>query len=62
MPYNAFTLDRVRSAWIIREGRIVLRFAYATVIYDWSFVFDSVQSVMRQHAPVRSRPRSTSAG
>jgi very-short-patch-repair endonuclease len=49
---TAFTHDRVRSAWIIREGRIVVRFAYATVIYDWPFVFDTVHAIMRQHAPV----------
>lgn len=48
-----FTRDRVRSARMIREGRIVLQVAYATVIYDWPFVQDTVQAVIRQHAPVR---------
>lgn len=49
---KAFTQDRVRSAWIIREGRIVVRFAYATVIYEWPFVLETVQAITRQHAPV----------
>lgn len=50
---KAFTADRRREAIIMREGRIVLRFSYATVMYDWAFVLSSVQDVMRQHAPVR---------
>ena len=37
----------------MREGRIVLRFSYATVMYDWPFAPSSVQHGMRQHAPVR---------
>lgn len=50
---TAFTADRVREATIMRDGRIVLRFAYATVMYDWEFVLACVQAVIRQHAPVR---------
>ena len=50
---KAFTADRVREATIMRDGRIVLRFAYATVMYDWPFLLECVQDVMRQHAPVR---------
>jgi very-short-patch-repair endonuclease len=50
---KAFTADRVREATIMRDGRIVLRFAYATVMYDWPFVLACVQDVIRQHAPVR---------
>ena len=50
---RAFTADRVREATIMRDGRIVLRFAYATVMYDWDFLLACVQDVMRQHAPVR---------
>ena len=48
----AFTRDRVRSATIMRDGRLVLQFAYATVMYDWEFVLSTVLDVMRQHAPV----------
>jgi very-short-patch-repair endonuclease len=50
---KAFTKDRVREATIMRDGRIVLRFAYATVMYDWPFLLACVEDVMRQHAPVR---------
>jgi very-short-patch-repair endonuclease len=49
---KAFTADRVREATIMRDGRIVLRFAYATVMYDWAFLLACVQDVIRQHAPV----------
>lgn len=49
---TAFTEDRVREATIMRDGRIVLRFSYATVMYDWGFLLACVQDVMRQHAPV----------
>jgi very-short-patch-repair endonuclease len=50
---KAFTRDRVREATIMRDGRIILRFAYATVMYEWPFLLACVQDVMRQHAPVR---------
>jgi very-short-patch-repair endonuclease len=50
---EAFTPDRVRAAWVMRHGRFVLRFAYATVIYDWDFVLDTVRDVIAQHAPIR---------
>ena len=50
---KAFTKDRVREATIMRDGRIVLRFSYATVMYEWDFLLACVQDVMRQHAPVR---------
>ncbi|MBW4042327.1 MAG: hypothetical protein HIU86_09400 [Acidobacteria bacterium] len=50
---DSFTKDRVREATIMRDGRIVLRFSYATVMYDWAFLLACVQDVIRQHAPVR---------
>lgn len=50
---RAFTKDRVREATIMRDGRIVLRFSYATVMYGWDFLLACVLDVMRQHAPVR---------
>lgn len=50
---QAFTADRRREATIMRDGRIVLRFSYATVMYDWAFLLACVQDVLRQHAPVR---------
>lgn len=50
---GAFTRDRVRAATIMRDGKVVLQFAYATVMYDWDFVLAAVLDVMRQHAPVR---------
>ena len=50
---QAFTADRRREATIMRDGRIVLRFAYAAVLYEWSFLLACVQDVIRQHAPVR---------
>jgi very-short-patch-repair endonuclease len=50
---TAFTKDRLREATIMRDGRIVLRFSYATVMYDWEFLLVCVQDVLRQHAPVR---------
>lgn len=50
---GAFTKDRVRAATIMRDGRMVLQFAYATVMHDWDFVLASVRDVMAQHAPVR---------
>jgi very-short-patch-repair endonuclease len=50
---QAFTADRRREATIMRDGRIVLRFSYATVLYDWPFLLACVQDVLRQHAPVR---------
>jgi very-short-patch-repair endonuclease len=52
-----FTRDHVRAATLMRDGRLVLAFAYATVMYDWDFVLASILDVMTQHAPV-----STSAG
>ena len=50
---KAFTADRRREAMIMRDGRIVLRFASATVMYDWDFLLACVRDVLRQHAPVR---------
>lgn len=49
---KAFTADRRREATIMRDGRIVLRFSYAMVMYEWDFLLATVQDVMRQHAPV----------
>ncbi|MGN6443872.1 DUF559 domain-containing protein [Amnibacterium sp.] len=49
---KAFTADRRREATIMRDGRIVLRFSYAMVMYEWDLLLATVQDVMRQHAPV----------
>ena len=49
---EAFTKDRARVVQVMREGRIVLQFAYAAVIYSWQEVFDAIVAVMAQHAPV----------
>jgi very-short-patch-repair endonuclease len=49
---NAFTKDRKRVVRIMREGRIVLQFAYATVIYEWDFVVETIRAVIAQHAPL----------
>jgi very-short-patch-repair endonuclease len=48
----AFTHDRVRAARLTRDGRMVLQFAYASIIYDWPFVLETIRSVMAQHAPI----------
>lgn len=50
---DAFTRDRVRTAQLFRAGRIVLQFPYASVVYDWDFVLETIRSVMTQYAPVR---------
>lgn len=50
---KAFTADRVREATIMRDGMIVLRFSYATVMYDMDFLIACVRDVMHHHAPVR---------
>ena len=42
---DSFTRDRVRSARLFRDGRVVLQFAYATVIYDWEFVLQTIRDV-----------------
>jgi hypothetical protein len=52
---DAFTRDRLRSARIIGTGRIVLQFAYATVLYDPEFLLATVREVMARHAPVSVR-------
>jgi hypothetical protein len=49
---QAFTADRVRVVRLMREGRIVLQFAYATIMYDYDFVLDAIRDVMARHAPV----------
>lgn len=49
---KAFTKDRTRVARIMRDGRLVLQFAYATVIYEWDFVLETIRAVMGQHAPI----------
>jgi very-short-patch-repair endonuclease len=49
---KAFTADRVRVVRLMREGRIVLQFAYATIMYDFDFVLDAVRDVMARHAPL----------
>jgi very-short-patch-repair endonuclease len=52
---DGFTRDRLRSARIIGTGRIVLQFAYATVLYDPEFLLATVREVMARHAPVSVR-------
>jgi very-short-patch-repair endonuclease len=52
---RAFTRDRVRVGRVMRQGRIVLQFAYATILYDWDFVLTTILEVMAQHAPVSGR-------
>jgi very-short-patch-repair endonuclease len=49
---KAFTADRVRVVRLMREGRIVLQFAYATIMYDFDFVLEAVRDVMMRHAPI----------
>jgi hypothetical protein len=49
----AFVKDRRRTNLLQRGGRIVLQFDYATVVYDWPFVEETVRSVLAQFAPVR---------
>lgn len=49
---QAFTSDRVRVVRLMREGRIVLQFAYATIMYDFEFVLQAVRDVMMRHAPL----------
>lgn len=48
----AFTRDRKRVVRVMREGRLVLQFSYATVIYEWEFVIETIRAVMAQHAPI----------
>lgn len=52
---KAFTADRVRTARLIRDSRMVLQFAYASILYQWDFVETTVIDVMAKHAPVRVR-------
>jgi very-short-patch-repair endonuclease len=49
---KAFTADRVRVVRLMREGRIVLQFAYATIMYDFELVLGAVRDVMTRHAPL----------
>jgi len=49
----AFTKDRVRSAQVMRDGRMVLQFAFATVMYDWDFVQGTIVDVEQRFGPVR---------
>jgi very-short-patch-repair endonuclease len=49
----AFARDRRRTNLLYRDGRVVLQFDYATVVYDWPFVEQTIRSVLAQHAPVR---------
>ncbi len=49
---QAFTADHVRVVRLMREGRIVLRFAFATIMYDFEFVLEAVRDVMAHHAPI----------
>lgn len=58
----AFTRDRVRSARLMRNGRHVVNFAYASVMYDFPFVVETVRTLIRQHGPVRQRARQQDDG
>ena len=49
---KAFTADRERVVRLMREGRIVLQFAYATIMYDFETVLSAVRDVIARHAPV----------
>ena len=49
---RSFTRDRVRAARLFGDGRVVLQFAYATVLYDWDFVLRTVRDVRDYAAPV----------
>lgn len=49
-----FAPDQVRAASIMRDGLLVVRFAYATVMYDWDFVVDTVRDLTTQYAPIRA--------
>lgn len=49
---QAFTKDRKRVNRIMRDGRLVLQFSYAAVIYEWDWVVETIRAVMAQHAPV----------
>jgi very-short-patch-repair endonuclease len=49
---KGFSADRVRVVRLMREGRIVLQFSYATIMYDFDFVLEAVQDVIARHAPV----------
>lgn len=49
---RVFTRDRVRVVRLMREGRIVLQFAFATIMYDVDFVLDAIRDVLARHAPV----------
>jgi hypothetical protein len=49
---ESFTKDRVRVVRLMREGRIVLQFAYATIMYDPDFVLQAIRDVMARHAPL----------
>lgn len=42
----AFTSDRRRTALLVQEGKDVLHFSYAQVIYDWPLVLSTVQSML----------------
>jgi very-short-patch-repair endonuclease len=59
---SAFTRDRVRAARLMRNGRQVVQFAYATVMYDFPFVVETVRTLIRQHGPVRRRARQQDDG
>ena len=49
---KAFTADRERVVRLMRQGRIVLQFAYATIMYDFDTVLEAVREVVARHAPV----------
>lgn len=49
---EAFTKDRERVVRLMRESRIVVQFAYATIMYDFAFVQRSVEEVVQQFAPL----------
>ena len=49
---KAFTADRERVVRLMREGGIVLQFAYATIMYDFETVLAAVRDVIDRFAPV----------
>lgn len=49
---EAFTKDRARVVRLMRQGRIVLQFSYAAIMYDFDTVLQAVRDVIARHAPV----------
>jgi very-short-patch-repair endonuclease len=56
----AFAADRRRTNLLYRNGRVVLQFDYAAVVYEWPHVQATIRSALSQHAPIRHPRRSSS--